>query len=122
MNGLLAAAIALSAALGVSGGDDPRQVLEPAFTGTIISTYPDGRISKVWLSRDGTFTSEGRAHEHKAGRWRLKRGDLCFTQSKPVPIPFLSYCTPVPPRATTASWTGKADTGEPITIRVTATR
>ena len=115
----LAAAIALGSAV---GGDAELGVLEPAFAGTIVSTYPDGRTSRVWLNRDGSFSSDGRAHERKGGRWVIKGRNLCLSQLKPFPIPFLSYCTPIPQGGVASSWTGKADTGEPITMRVVAER
>ena len=120
---LLAAVLAL-AANGVPPPPSSADVetLSPAFTGTIVSTYPDGRTSRVWLNRDGTFSSEGRVHEKKAGHWYVKRGDLCLTQSKPIPIPFLAYCSPIPAKVTGEGWSGKADTGEPIRIRLLAER
>ena len=113
------AALALAGASGSLPANVP--ALEPAFGGTIVSTYPDGRISKVWLNRDGSFSSEGRSHERKAGRWVVKGRNVCLSQLKPFPIPFLSYCTPIPAEGV-ASWSGKADTGEPITLRVDSGR
>ena len=94
------------------------EVIAPAFNGTIVSTYPDGRTSKLWLNRDGTFSAEGRAHEHQAGRWRIKAHRLCLSQLKPVPIPLLAYCAPIPTTGVSSSWSGKAVTGEPIVIRL----
>ena len=120
--------VALSwAVLTLAGADvaaipPPGQMLEPAFGGTIVSTYPDGKISKLWLNRDGTFSSEGRNQEKRAGRWAIKGRNVCMSQLKPFPIPFASYCQPIPTIALTASWTGKAVTGEPITNRLVAER
>ena len=115
------AALAL---LGADGAAAPAagHVLDPAFGGTIVSTYPDGQVSKLWLNRDGTFSSEGRHHEKRAGRWTVKGRDVCMSQLKPFPIPFASYCQPIPTVALTGSWTGKALTGEPITNRLVAER
>ncbi len=93
-------------------------VLEPAFGSTIVSTYPDGRISKLWLNRDGTFTAEGRRHDSSGGRWSLKAASICLRQTKPFPIPFAQYCAPIPQDGVTAGWKGKAVTGEPITIQL----
>jgi hypothetical protein len=98
------------------------EVIAPAFTGTIVSTYPDGRTSRLWLNRDGTFSAEGRAHERQAGRWRIKGHAVCMSQLKPVPIPFLSYCAPIPTTGVDVAWTGKAVTGEPIVIRLNPQR
>ena len=92
--------------------------LEPAFSATILSTYPDGRISKLWLNRDGSFMAEGRQHDSSGGHWALKNGAICMHQTKPFPIPFAQYCAPVPHTGVTEAWTGKAVTGEPITIRL----
>lgn len=93
-------------------------IMEPAFSATILSTYPDGRTSKLWLNRDGTFTAEERNHASKGGRWALKGGSVCLRQTKPIPIPFLTFCSPIPSTGVNVAWTGKAITGEPIVIKL----
>ncbi len=113
--------LSLSAFAAVAADVDPG-VIAPAFSGTIVSTYPDGRISKLWLNRDGTFSAEGRAHERQAGRWRIRAHSICLSQLKPVPIPILAYCAPIPAAGVSESWSGKAVTGEPITIRLVPER
>ncbi|WP_158915695.1 hypothetical protein [Caulobacter sp. S45] len=93
--------------------------IELAFGNTIVSTYPDGRISKLWLERDGTFTAEGRTHKIQGGRWTLKGDNVCMKQLKPFPIPFATYCAPIPQTGIGQSWPGKAAfTGEPIVNRL----
>ena len=117
-----AALALLGADVAAAPAPAPVHVLEPAFGGTIVSTYSDGRVSKLWLNRDGTFSSEGRVHEKRAGRWTIKGRNVCMSQLKPFPIPFASYCQPIPTVALTEAWTGKAVTGEPITNRLMAER
>jgi hypothetical protein len=114
---LALAANAVAPTAGATG-----DIIAPAFNGTIVSTYPDGRISKLWLNRDGSFSSEGREHEQRAGRWRIKGHAVCMSQLKPVPIPFLSYCAPIPSTGVDVAWTGKAVTGEPIVNRLNPQR
>lgn len=92
--------------------------LEPAFSATVLSTYPDGRTSKLWLNRDGTFTGEERDHARKGGKWNLQGQNICLRQTKPVPIPFLHFCSPIPATGVSVAWNGKAITGEPIVIRL----
>ena len=48
--GVLASAALLCAAPAASAAPD----LAPAFAGTIVSTYPDGRQAKLWLNPDGS--------------------------------------------------------------------
>ncbi|HEX8231934.1 MAG TPA: hypothetical protein VF559_01130 [Caulobacteraceae bacterium] len=95
--------------------------LEPAFANTIVSTYPDGRKAKLWLNRDGSYRAQGRRGKPSSGVWSLKGEKLCLKQKKPVAGPF-SYCTPVHGGGVGTSWTGKAVTGEKITIQVVAGR
>jgi len=95
--------------------------LEMAFGSTIVSTYPDGRQAELWLKRDGTYEAEGRRHDRTSGTWAIK-GDkegrkLCLKQHKPIPAPF-SYCPEVPQGGLDRPWTGKAFTGEKISIRL----
>ena len=88
--------------------------LAPAFKGTIVSTYPDGRKGKLWLSEDGTYKASGRRGDKSNGHWTLKADKVCLKQSSPVPTPF-SFCTPKPSSTT---WTAKAVSGEPIKVHI----
>lgn len=88
----------------------PPPQLEKAFSGTIVSTYPDGRIAKLWMRSDGTYESEGRRHEHHTGRWKMSGEKVCFKRG------FFGYCTKVPTDG--ASFTTKAVTGETIQVRL----
>jgi hypothetical protein len=92
-------------------------VLEPAFSNTIVSTYPDGRQAKLWLNADGSYRAQGRRGKPSSGVWTLKGEKLCLKQRKPVPGPF-SYCTPVKRGGVGTRWTGKAVTGEKINIEL----
>lgn len=83
--------------------------IDKAFSSTIVSTYPDGRIAKLWMNPSGTFTSMGRRHEYHHGRWRLKGDKVCFRRG------LFGYCTPIP---TESAFTTKAVTGETIQVRL----
>jgi hypothetical protein len=96
-------------------------VPEAAFTGTIVSTYPDGRQARLWLERDGTFRGQGRSGKRNSGRWRLAGKRICLRQVRPAPVPF-SYCAPVPEGEIGTRWGGKAVTGEPISLEVVSGR
>ena len=96
-------------------------VLEPAFSNTIVSTYPDGRKAKLWLNRDGSYRAQGRRGKPSSGKWTLKGERICLKQSRPIPGPF-SYCTAVKRGGVGTKWSGKAVTGEPIRIELTAGR
>ena len=92
-------------------------VLRAAFDSTIVSTYPDGRKAELWLHPDGSYTAEGRRHDRSSGHWKVKGESLCLKQSHPLPVPF-SFCTPIAQARIGARWSGKAVTGEPITIQL----
>jgi hypothetical protein len=96
---------------------DPKAQLEIAFANTLVSTYPDGRQSRMWLNRDGTYRYQGRKKEMTDGHWTLRGNRVCMRQSHPVAIPF-SYCTQVHAGGVGTSWDGKALTGEKIKITV----
>lgn len=111
----LVAAAAMQAAPGAPTGE---AVLAPAVGNTLVSTYPDGRIAKLRLATDHTYTGVGRKGEATAGRWSVSRARLCMKESKPIPFPF-SWCTPLPPGGDLGlGWKAKAPTGEPITVRL----
>jgi hypothetical protein len=118
----MAAGLAASAA---RAGDEAQAIhdarLEKAFGSTIVSTYPDGRQAELWLKRDGTYEAEGRRHDRTGGVWTVKTEKdgpkLCLKQRRPFPAPF-SYCPEVPEDGVEHPWTGRAFTGEKITIRL----
>jgi hypothetical protein len=70
--------------------------LEPAFGNTLLSTYPDGRTARMWLQRGGRFEGRGRRGGLSSGTWRVRNGQVCFSQRRPVPLPG-SFCTPIVP-------------------------
>jgi hypothetical protein len=115
---LAAAAVLLAAPWSEASAN---AALEPAFSNTIVSTYPDGRQAKLWLNRDGSYRAAGRRGKPSSGRWTLKGERICLKQQKPFPAPF-SYCTEIRQGGVGTSWTGKAVTGEPIRISVVAGR
>ena len=116
-------ALALAAALLAAPAwtQPANAALEPAFSNTIVSTYPDGRKAKLWLNRDGTYRAQGRRGRPSSGRWSVKGQQICLKQTRPFPAPF-SYCTPVRRGGVGTSWTGKAVTGERIRIQLVAGR
>ena len=110
----LCAALSLGAAGMAAAAASP---VSEAFGNTIISTYPDGRIAKLWLHADGTYAAEGRRHDPSSGRWSVRGEKVCLKQSKPFSAPF-SFCTSMSAAKVGASWTGKAVTGEKISIHM----
>ena len=104
--------LAAAATLSVAAAPSP---VSPAFGNTIVSTYPDGRTAHLWLQADGGYTGQGRRHDPSSGHWTVKGGKLCLRQSRPFPAPF-SYCTPLPAGGFETAWSGKAFTGEAISI------
>ncbi len=112
--------LALVIALAAADAKIPPEVmskLEPAFTGTLVSTYDDGRKGHLNLARDGTYAYRGRRNTPSSGVWDVKGGTVCLHQRRPVPIG--SYCTPIP---NGVSWRTKAAGGEMVTVRVVSGR
>ena len=95
----------------------PTAGVEPAFGNTIVSTYPDGRTSHLWLKPDGTYGYEGRRKTPSSGRWTIKGAKLCLKQTKPRSIPF-SHCSPIHAGGVGTAWAGKAPTGEAIKLKL----
>ena len=106
-------ALALTLATSATASTAP-DGLAKAFGNTVVSTYPDGRTALLWLKPDGTYTAKGRHRTSSSGTWTLKGAKMCLSQKKPIWAPF-AYCTALP---TGTSWTAKAVTGEPITVRI----
>ena len=95
--------------------------LAPAFGNTLLSTYPDGRTARMWLQPGGRFEGRGRRGGASSGVWRVRDGEVCFSQRRPVPLPG-RYCTPIVRGGVGTHWTARAVTGETIRVDLIAGR
>ena len=95
--------------------------LEAAYGNTLVSTYPDGRTARLWLSRDHTYSGQGRSGRPSAGVWEIRGSELCMRQRRPIPLP-VRYCTAIVTGGVGTQWKAKAVTGEPITVMLVAGR
>jgi len=108
---------ALAAVAAFLGGTAQASPVDQIIGNTILSTYPDGRAAKLWLYADGSYSGEGRSGDLSAGRWLVRRDQLCLKQFKPIPS-FVSFCASVPPNGLRDGWTRKAITGETIKVHL----
>ena len=102
--------------LALAAADVPASVkdkLQPAFDGTIVSVYDDGRKGHLNLSSDGTYKYRGRRNDPSDGVWKVSGSNICLYQKHPIPIGH--YCTPIPHGKT---WRTKAAGGEMVTVHV----
>jgi hypothetical protein len=91
----LALALALCAAGASQAADLASSRVAETFGNTVISTYPDGRSQKIWLSQDGTWTGLSRRGNPLAGTWSTKGDKVCLKQTHP-PMFGLSFCQALP--------------------------
>lgn len=112
---MLRHAAVLPAALLLLCAASPPPILQQAFGGTIVSTYPDNRKAELWLHESGSYDAMGRRGDRSSGRWSVQGDKLCLKQSHPFAPPFFHYCTPIP---SSDHWTAKAVTGETIKVRL----
>jgi len=59
---------------------EPDASMAPAFKGTIVSTYPDGRKGRLWLSEDGSYKASGRRGDMSSGHWKVKGDNVCLSE------------------------------------------
>jgi len=95
--------------------------LDAAFANTLVSTYPDGRTARLWLSQSGQFEGQDRRGGRNAGVWRVRDGQLCLSQRRPLPMPG-QFCTPIVRVTIGGSWNTRAVTGENIRVTLVAGR
>lgn len=103
--GLLAAALI--------AGTAPIAALQPAFGNTIVTTYPNGKITRTWLHPNGTYEAIRANGDRTGGVWKLKGEELCITQKRPVYVP-LTFCTAIVPGGVGTTWSAKGLLGEPV--------
>lgn len=95
--------------------------VEAAFGNTIVSTYPSGRSTRLWLNRNGTYEGQRTNGKRTSGKWSLKGGKVCLKQTKPAGLP-LTFCSPVPAGKVGTTWNSKSPKGEPLRNRLVAGR
>jgi hypothetical protein len=94
----LLAASALSASAAEPSAPAPSGNAAAAFGNTIVSVDPDGRSRKIWLQPDGSWTGKSRRGLDLAGKWTVKDGKVCMTQSKPRLFGSLCQVFPTDPK------------------------
>lgn len=92
--------------------------VEAAFGNTIISTYPSGRSTRLWLNRNGAYEGQRTNGKRTAGRWTLKGGKVCLKQNG---LP-LTFCSKIPAGKVGAAWSSKSPKGEPLRNRLVSGR
>lgn len=80
---LLLAAVVLAAPLASPAVAAPPTPVSAAFGNTVLIIDPDGRSRKIWLKSDGSWTGLSRRGLDLAGKWTVKGGKVCLSQSKP---------------------------------------
>ena len=88
--------------------------MEPAFGNTIVTTYPTGKVTRMWLDRDGKYELLRSTGKRNGGRWTVKGDKVCFRQTRPVSIPF-TFCQARLTGGIGTRWTGKSPAGERVT-------
>ena len=91
--------------------------LKAAFQNTIVSTYPSGRSTRLWLEPDGRYRAQRTNGKYTSGKWSRKGGEVCLRQTAPIPVP-LTFCSPIPDVRVGATWSGKSPKGEPLQNRL----
>ena len=113
--------ISATLALSFGGAALAAPDLTPAFKGTIVSTYPSGRSTKLWLNPDGTYTAQRTHGGRTSGVWKFKGDRVCLTQKQPASFPF-SFCNAIPAVGAGQTWQSKSPKGEPLNNRLEPTR
>lgn len=111
--GLVFAIAAMASVSAAAPASDSASRLAPALGNTIVSTHPDGRKARLWLSAGGTYQAQGRAGERSGGTWKLKGDRLCLTQRRPVAIP-IPYCKSFPAEQVGKPWRDIAVNGDHV--------
>ena len=114
---MILTAAALSLGLAAASAQAQETSLAPAFGNTIVSTHPDGRQARLWLSADHTFRAQGRGGNRSSGVWRVRGNRLCLTQRRPISIPF-SYCHAFPHVTVGQDWNDTASNGDHVVNRI----
>ena len=91
----------------------PAASVEAAFGNTIVTTYPDGKSTRTWLHPDGTYDALRANGDRTGGVWKIKNGELCISQKRPVYVP-LVFCTAIVPGGVGTSWNARGLLGQPV--------
>lgn len=76
-------AVFLAAPIATQAAPAPPANVSAAFGNTVLIIDPDGRSRKIWLRSDGSWTGLSRRGLDLAGKWTVKGGEVCLSQSKP---------------------------------------
>lgn len=83
-----------------------------AYGGTIVSTYADGRVVKVYVNPDHTYSIGLPNGKTLKGSWADANGQSCFTLTDPPPAPGSApSCFPIKEYKVGDSFSGDDATG-----------
>ena len=61
--------LASAALVAMLAASSPNDILAPAFANTIVSSYPDGKTTKLWLNPNGSYDALRANGQRTAGSW-----------------------------------------------------
>lgn len=119
------ALVAVGLAGAAMAADDP---MEGAYGNTVIVTNAKGESYKLWINKDGTWTSENAKGEKGSGKWALKENNskYCAIANLPADAP---KDTPAPKEACSEfkgphkagdKWEQMDSNNEKITVEIVA--
>jgi len=80
--------LAILSGVGLATGSAWADTWAGAYKGTIVSTYTDGRVVKVYVEPDHTYSIDpGNGGTKVKGTWSDADGQSCFTATDPPPAP-----------------------------------
>jgi hypothetical protein len=88
---------------------------------TIACTYPDGKVTKVWVEAGGKYSIQRPDGTTARGTWTDSGTEVCYTDTDPAPPPnFKPVCSPSTPRKVGDTWPVTDPMGGQCTAAVVA--
>lgn len=114
----LLATLALGAAL-LAGPAMAADAMASAYGNTVVITYGDGTVVKLFIEADGTYTGESPMGQ-SSGTWAISGGQTCFTQTSPQAGE--PSCSKTVSKNVGDTWTAPGAGGAPATVTIQAGR
>lgn|SRR5690349_19320775 len=114
----LLATLALGAAM-LAGPALAADAMASAYGNTVLITYGDGTVVKLFIDEGGSYTGESPMGQ-SAGTWEISGGQTCFTQTSPQAGE--PSCSKTVNKNVGDTWSATGQGGAPVTVTITAGR